>query len=143
MERSSADPGVFIITYGAEHNHSHPTRRSSLAGSTRNKLASMSKAEGPAKNEPLEPTTEETPLVMASTELDDLVYQGNIKKEGENVFEDGEENDLVMPDLTFSDGLMFPSLEDLEGFLLDQFPDRNINISADNSSWFIDENLLT
>ncbi|KAE8706355.1 putative WRKY transcription factor 29 [Hibiscus syriacus] len=38
VERSCSNPGVFIITYtGAEHCHSHPTRRSSLAGSTRKK----------------------------------------------------------------------------------------------------------
>ncbi|KAK9202873.1 hypothetical protein WN943_013126 [Citrus x changshan-huyou] len=135
VERSSADPGVFIITYGAEHNHGHPTRRSALAGSTRSKLASMSKAQGPAQKEPLEPASE------ASAELGDLVYQGNIKKEDENAFKDGQENELVMPDLTFGDELMFPSLEDLEGFLLDQFPDHNINISADDNSWFIDESV--
>ncbi|XP_074355351.1 WRKY transcription factor 22-like [Apium graveolens] len=36
VEQSCTDPGMFIITYNsAEHNHSKPTRRSSLAGTNR------------------------------------------------------------------------------------------------------------
>ncbi|URE00839.1 WRKY transcription factor [Musa troglodytarum] len=38
VERSSADPGMLLITYTAEHSHPVPTHRSSLAGSTRQKL---------------------------------------------------------------------------------------------------------
>ncbi|KAJ1405974.1 WRKY domain [Sesbania bispinosa] len=41
VERSNLDPGVFLVTYTAEHNHPQPTRRNSLAGSTRNKNNSM------------------------------------------------------------------------------------------------------
>ncbi|KAK9103743.1 hypothetical protein Sjap_020997 [Stephania japonica] len=37
VERSRSDPGMFVITYTAEHNHPVPTHRNSLAGSTRNK----------------------------------------------------------------------------------------------------------
>ncbi|XP_074568610.1 putative WRKY transcription factor 27 [Curcuma longa] len=40
VERSRADPAMFIITYTAEHNHPVPTHRNSLAGSTRHKFAS-------------------------------------------------------------------------------------------------------
>ncbi|RDX80164.1 putative WRKY transcription factor 29, partial [Mucuna pruriens] len=35
VERSHLDPAVFIVTYTAEHSHPHPTRRNSLAGTTR------------------------------------------------------------------------------------------------------------
>lgn len=39
VEQSCTDPGMFIITYNsAEHNHSKPTRRSSLAGTNRPKF---------------------------------------------------------------------------------------------------------
>ncbi|KAJ4781924.1 WRKY transcription factor [Rhynchospora pubera] len=38
VERSRTDPGMFIITYTAEHNHPVPTHRNSLAGSTRHKF---------------------------------------------------------------------------------------------------------
>ncbi|KAF0932935.1 hypothetical protein E2562_013134 [Oryza meyeriana var. granulata] len=38
VERSRSDPNTFILTYTGEHNHSAPTHRNSLAGTTRNKL---------------------------------------------------------------------------------------------------------
>ncbi|XP_057497152.1 WRKY transcription factor 22-like [Actinidia eriantha] len=37
VERSRSDPGIFIVTYNAEHNHPMPTHRNSLAGVTRSK----------------------------------------------------------------------------------------------------------
>ncbi|KAL0347768.1 UNVERIFIED_CONTAM: WRKY transcription factor 22 [Sesamum calycinum] len=39
VERNRSDPGMFIVTYTAEHNHPMPTHRNSLAGSTRQKPA--------------------------------------------------------------------------------------------------------
>ncbi|KAG8070401.1 hypothetical protein GUJ93_ZPchr0006g42194 [Zizania palustris] len=44
VERSRSDPNTFILTYTGEHNHSAPTHRNSLAGTTRNKLPSSSSA---------------------------------------------------------------------------------------------------
>lgn len=38
VERSLSDPDVFLVTYTAEHNHSEPTRRNALAGTTRKKF---------------------------------------------------------------------------------------------------------
>nr|AKA27922.1 WRKY protein [Salvia miltiorrhiza] len=40
VEQSCTDPGMFIITYTAEHSHSQPTRRNSLAGTVRQKFPS-------------------------------------------------------------------------------------------------------
>ncbi|XP_050387658.1 WRKY transcription factor 22 [Argentina anserina] len=40
VERNRSDPGMFIVTYTAEHNHPAPTHRNSLAGSTRHKAVS-------------------------------------------------------------------------------------------------------
>ncbi|XP_031249650.1 WRKY transcription factor 22-like isoform X1 [Pistacia vera] len=120
VERSSTDPSIFIITYSAEHNHGHPTRRNSLAGSTRSKSSTQGT---PAKNEQtdqvqsgLSPVTPS----LTSTE-DESVHQESFKKENEHVSEDGEENEIAMPDSIFNDEF-FSSLEDL-GLLLDQFPD--------------------
>ncbi|KAK9147387.1 hypothetical protein Scep_006144 [Stephania cephalantha] len=48
VERSRSDPGMFVITYTAEHNHPVPTHRNSLAGSTRNKSSSATAAGGGA-----------------------------------------------------------------------------------------------
>ncbi|CAA2950184.1 probable WRKY transcription factor 14 [Olea europaea var. sylvestris] len=35
VERSRTDPNMLVITYSSEHNHSWPTQRNALAGSTR------------------------------------------------------------------------------------------------------------
>ncbi|KAI4302942.1 hypothetical protein MLD38_038630 [Melastoma candidum] len=32
VDRSSSEPGIFILTYTGEHTHTHPTRRNPLAG---------------------------------------------------------------------------------------------------------------
>ncbi|XP_047973864.1 WRKY transcription factor 22-like [Salvia hispanica] len=45
VEQSCTDPGMFIITYTAEHSHSQPTRRNSLAGTVRQKFPSPKQAE--------------------------------------------------------------------------------------------------
>ncbi|WOG81274.1 hypothetical protein DCAR_0100420 [Daucus carota subsp. sativus] len=41
VEESCSDPGMYIITYSAEHNHAQPTRRSSLAGTNRQKFSTL------------------------------------------------------------------------------------------------------
>lgn len=45
VEQSCTEPGMFIITYTAEHSHSQPTRRNSLAGTVRQKFPSPAKLE--------------------------------------------------------------------------------------------------
>ncbi|KAI4372612.1 hypothetical protein MLD38_010821 [Melastoma candidum] len=47
VERSSSDPGVFIITYTGEHAHTQPTRRNPLAGVSRNNKSSSSRSSTP------------------------------------------------------------------------------------------------
>jgi WRKY transcription factor 22 len=49
VERNRSDPGMFIVTYTAEHNHPRPTHRNSLAGSTRQKLAETPSSEEHSK----------------------------------------------------------------------------------------------
>ncbi|KAK2664154.1 hypothetical protein Ddye_002728 [Dipteronia dyeriana] len=131
VEISRSDPGVNIITYSAEHNHAHPTRRSSLAGSTRNK---SSLQRGPStmiiSEVPLQPTTTASNNNLVTSfedqeliQLQDHDQENKIKQEEELqvLFEDiGEENEIAMPDIVFSDEL-FPSFEDFEGLLFDQF----------------------
>lgn len=71
-----------------------------------------------------EPTDQRSGLTVYTE--DESVYQENIKREqDEHVSEEGEENEIAMPDLSFNDDL-FSSLEDLEGLLLDQFPDTEL-----------------
>ncbi|KAK4844405.1 hypothetical protein QYF36_019876 [Acer negundo] len=135
VEISRSDPGINIITYSAEHNHAYPTRRSSLAGSTRNK---SSLQRGPSttiiSEVPLQPiTTASNNNLVTSIEQQKLQDhdQDMIKQEEEVqvLFEDiGVENEIGMPDIVFSDEL-FPSFEDFEGLLFDQFHSNFDHIS--------------
>ncbi|KAJ6946189.1 WRKY transcription factor 27 [Populus alba x Populus x berolinensis] len=133
VERSSTDPSIFIITYTAEHSHAHPTRRSSLAGSTRIKRAAIPKGTSPSI-EPNMPTIKDqrspnfdgliSPTTPSMTSIDDEFVQNLSIKNEElldqgQILEENESKEIFVPDIVFSDEL-FPTLEDLEGFLLDQ-----------------------
>lgn len=56
VEKNHLDPKVYLVTYTAEHNHPQPTRRNSLAGSTR-------------KNNILVTHSSKTPLVKIEDEV--------------------------------------------------------------------------
>ncbi|KAG8058661.1 hypothetical protein GUJ93_ZPchr0002g25122 [Zizania palustris] len=63
VERSRSDPNTFILTYTGEHNHSAPTHRNSLAGTTRHKLPSSSSSSSSAPTQPPPPS-----VVVAGSE---------------------------------------------------------------------------
>ncbi|CAI9094168.1 OLC1v1029860C1 [Oldenlandia corymbosa var. corymbosa] len=44
VEQSCTNPGIYILTYTAEHCHSQPTRRNALAGTIRHKFGSNPKS---------------------------------------------------------------------------------------------------
>ncbi|XP_021646457.2 probable WRKY transcription factor 29 isoform X1 [Hevea brasiliensis] len=124
VERCSTDPSLFIVTYTAEHSHAHPTRRNSLAGSTRIKSSMAKQA---TANEPNMPTSKEdcldtvpssTTHSMASTDQDERVRDVRIKNEEQINIEDSGSNEIVMPNIIFSDDL-FPSLDDFEELFLE------------------------
>ncbi|KAL3609857.1 hypothetical protein D5086_000877 [Populus alba] len=117
----------------AEHSHAHPTRRSSLAGSTRIKRAAIPKGTTPSI-EPTMPTIKDqrspnfdgliSPTTPSMTSIDDEFVQNLSIKNEElldqgQILEENESTENFVPDIVFSDDL-FPTLEDLEGFLLDQ-----------------------
>ncbi|XP_011026978.1 PREDICTED: WRKY transcription factor 22-like [Populus euphratica] len=133
VERSSTDPSIFIITYTAEHSHARPTRRSSLAGSTRIKRDAIPKGTTPSI-EPNMPTIKDqrspnfdgliSPTTPSMTSIEDEFVQNLSNKNEElldhgQILEENESKEIFFPDVVFSDDL-FPTLEDLEGFLLDQ-----------------------
>ncbi|KAF5730037.1 hypothetical protein HS088_TW20G00407 [Tripterygium wilfordii] len=105
VERSGSDPTQYIITYTAEHSHTHPTRRRSLPGSTRTNKSSQHK-------ETNMPTTTSTEDVIPKLE------------EGQTlIMEDrGSHEIMKLQDMLFNDDL-FPSIEDFEGFFPDQYAD--------------------
>ncbi|URE43969.1 WRKY transcription factor [Musa troglodytarum] len=115
VDRSRADPAMFIITYTAEHNHPVPTHRNSLAGSTRHKFPSPSRGGGhPAPGNPssrppsssaaagLSPTT---PLTAS---MEDELFQKR-PHEKEDDEEDEDEGILLVKDMEImgEDDLLF------------------------------------
>ncbi|KAK8537988.1 hypothetical protein V6N13_096217 [Hibiscus sabdariffa] len=121
VERSCSDPGVFIITYTAEHSHGHPTRRNSLAGSTRNKSSTVAKTL--ANKNKLNGAGE---TVISPTTAKDELFEG---------VDQIQRDKSLTPDITLSDELD-QSFEEFElgGFFLDQFPDLSHEIWSVNES---------
>lgn len=71
VERNRSDPGMFIVTYTAEHNHPAPTHRNSLAGSTRHKPVSSPQSTSVTGGDSTKPATKgcsPSPATSASME---------------------------------------------------------------------------
>ncbi|OMP06071.1 DNA-binding WRKY [Corchorus olitorius] len=134
VERSCSDPGTFIITYTAEHSHAHPTRRNSLAGSTRNKSSSTPKTGSVKNNEPCEAADQTVVSPTIKNEHGEDDFQ-RIKLIEEQMFEDIGEGDrhILTPDIMQSDELV-RSFEDFEGLFLDQFSDLSNELWSMNES---------
>ncbi|KAF8413238.1 hypothetical protein HHK36_001214 [Tetracentron sinense] len=122
VERSHSDPAMFIITYTAEHNHAVPTHRNSLAGSTRNKSATLPPAttsdpetptSKPSCSSPISTSFSPTTPLMASIE-DEFMHQTSKQesREEEEMVEEEEKDELVIPDMITTDEL-FMGLEEL------------------------------
>lgn len=145
VEQSCTDPGMFIITYTAEHSHSQPTRRNSLAGTVRQKFPSPKSPNStkPVKQEKTEKSSSpDSPKTCQEVEVD--VPPTRIKEENKEEKEtraEGENhgaNDFIMSDFVFNEDF-FSGLEDFDEFVAEvpmishasaqQFPVRSC-------SWF-------
>ncbi|KAL0289779.1 UNVERIFIED_CONTAM: putative WRKY transcription factor 29 [Sesamum calycinum] len=146
VEQSCADPGMFIITYTAEHSHSQPTRRNCLAGTVRQKFPSRAKSptsrtakQGTTDQESTSSGSPKTPQQVSSAEV---AFAGARVKE-ENCKEETEArgkgespesyDDFIMSDFVFNEDF-FSGFEDFGGILTDlpvcqnsaqQFPVRS------------------
>ncbi|XWS48881.1 hypothetical protein CRYUN_Cryun13aG0114600 [Craigia yunnanensis] len=130
VERSCSDPRIFIITYTAEHSHGHPTRRNSLAGSTRNKSSTIPKSLANKK----EPHEAAETVVSPTNIKDESAQQENIKIEELQMLENGDQGDKILtPDIMLSDELV-QSLENFESLFIDQFPDLSHELWSMNES---------
>ncbi|OMO64390.1 DNA-binding WRKY [Corchorus capsularis] len=111
VERNRSDPGMFIVTYTAEHNHPAPTHRNSLAGSTRQKpfTPQTATAGDSAKPSPANPTNSSSPTTSVE---EDLVFQSAKAESREDLGEDEGEDEFGMSDTAVSDDFF----EGLEGF---------------------------
>jgi WRKY transcription factor 22 len=125
VERNPEDPNFYIITYTAEHSHTHPTRRSSLAGSTRNSKSSKLVLDD---HPPAVITTAVPPSIEEEEDEESIIIR-RVKEEMlvEDHFDDIDHQKIfhdILPASSSSDRvndeLLFPSLEDMERLFLDQ-----------------------
>ncbi|KAL7122932.1 hypothetical protein ACP275_01G075200 [Erythranthe tilingii] len=128
VEESCTDPGKFIITYTAEHSHSQPTRRNSLAGTVRQKFPSPSSKttpnnniSRPAKQDLKAADVAISPPPPPMKTLADDHHEARIKEEMINrqekeavVEEDG--GDFMASDFVFNEEF-FSGLEDFDQFM--------------------------
>ncbi|CAL9059344.1 probable WRKY transcription factor 27 [Musa acuminata AAA Group] len=105
VERSRADPAIFIITYTAEHNHPAPTHRNSLAGSTRHKLPSLEGDHPPPGNPSSSPPSSSTATGLSPTTPltnsmeDELLRRRPMEGKDEDVDVDvDEEEGMILAD---------------------------------------------
>ncbi|CAL9132991.1 unnamed protein product [Musa textilis] len=103
VERSPADPAMYIITYTAEHNHPVPTHRNSLAGSTRHKFPSPASASASASaredggNPSSSPPSSSTAAGLSPTTP--LTASMEDRNDGEVEEEDEDEGMLLVEDM--------------------------------------------
>ncbi|KAG6437732.1 hypothetical protein SASPL_102658 [Salvia splendens] len=96
VEQNKSDPGMFIVTYTAEHNHPMPTHRNSLAGSTRHK--------------PAEPPASKNPSLSPSESLSPVPEKLESSRE-EDLADDDDDGVFSVADMALNDDF-FAGLED-------------------------------
>ncbi|MCE3216602.1 hypothetical protein HAX54_007101 [Datura stramonium] len=139
VEQSCTEPGNFIVTYTAEHNHSQPTRRNSLAGTIKSKFPNSKNSTNSSPKKIVKEEKISSPhcstsnlasspdalLINEFPEID-INYQENNNIIGDyyyedegmirNMFEGSDENECVSIQDMF-DGDFFAGLEDIhDGF---------------------------
>lgn len=113
MERSCTEPGMFIVTYTAEHCHSQPTRRNSLAGTIRNKFPTAA-----ASKKPEEYSSEDhdhpPATFMSPSSSSSIVSPATVKQE--KIMDENECNTSLKYD-EMVDEDFFAGLDDLDGLI--------------------------
>ncbi|CAA0842552.1 WRKY transcription factor 22 [Striga hermonthica] len=104
VERNRSDPGMFIVTYTAEHNHPMPTHRNSLAGSTRQKPAEATSPDDSAAK--AAPTTPETSPAPSNS----IAAPEKVESSREDPPED-DDDDFIISKMELEDDF-FAGLED-------------------------------
>ncbi|KAL0373743.1 UNVERIFIED_CONTAM: WRKY transcription factor 22 [Sesamum radiatum] len=117
VERNRSDPGMFIVTYTAEHNHPMPTHRNSLAGSTRQKPAETPNSSDDSKK----PSC--SPPAATSSPVPEKVERSR-EELGEADQDDVDEEDGFSAGNMAVDDDFFAGLEDFTGgeCVSDNFP---------------------
>lgn len=107
---------MFIITYSAEHNHTQPTRRSSLAGTNRQKFSTLKRTSSgescvPSPTTKLVQVGEVQPLKKIKDEKKD-------RTDEQSMCQDicSDDHEFVIPDSTMTEDLLL-ALDDLDGLI--------------------------
>ncbi|KAK4493284.1 hypothetical protein RD792_017840 [Penstemon davidsonii] len=110
VEQSCTDiiPGMFIVTYTAEHNHSQPTKRNSLAGTIRQKFP------------PLKTQNESSSCIIISSDSPKSLLQVqevDFPLPREIIKQEKKDNEEIM-DFIFNDDFnFFSGLEEFDDFV--------------------------
>ncbi|CAN1237429.1 WRKY transcription factor 22 [Linum grandiflorum] len=109
VERNRSDPGMFIVTYTAEHNHPAPTHRNSLAGTTRHKATPPSGGESDSSEKPCSDGTNRPSCSSPMTPADEddlfLDFTAAESRGVEANFEEEEDEGICPPSDDFFVGL--------------------------------------
>ncbi|PIN07897.1 hypothetical protein CDL12_19530 [Handroanthus impetiginosus] len=135
VEKSCTDPGIFIITYTAEHSHSLPTRRNSLAGTVRQKFPSSKNPNSKiVKQEKADDRKANTSPKAGAANFNQANIKEENKEENEEVVkgESHGDEDFMMSDFVFNEDF-FSGLEDFNELISEmpiispaqQFPVRS------------------
>ncbi|XP_027343179.1 probable WRKY transcription factor 29 [Abrus precatorius] len=122
VERSHLDPAVFLVTYTAEHTHPHPTRRNSLAGTTRKNNFNSNSIVAPPTTRDQNTCSSNSSVVISNSPRTPLVVQSIVTGVQRSKGLKKEEDFLEWLDdiegAQFGDGNWIPStdLEELVGF---------------------------
>nr|GMC78779.1 probable WRKY transcription factor 29 [Ipomoea batatas] len=110
VERSCSEPGMFIVTYTAEHCHSQPTRRNSLAGTIRNKFPTTAASKKPQHNYSSEDQDHPPASFMSPALSSSVVSPAMVKEEEKNEYNINNVKYDVEDDF-------FAGLDDLDGLI--------------------------
>lgn len=120
VERSLSNPEMFAVTYTAEHCHAQPTRKNSLAGTTRQKFSSSKTPAAPAAAGDLGPP--EPPKVVDScnssptTSFSAPSPPGTSTEEAQQQLGEApiENDELFVFDMILNDDWRLPGFDELD-----------------------------
>ncbi|XP_019168753.1 PREDICTED: probable WRKY transcription factor 29 [Ipomoea nil] len=114
VERSCSEAGMFIVTYTAEHCHSQPTRRNSLAGTIRNKFpTAAASSKKPQDYYYSEDGLQDHP---PASFMSPAVVSPAMVKEEEKMVDENEYNNNINVKYDVEDDF-FAGLDDLDGLI--------------------------
>ncbi|PSS04400.1 WRKY transcription factor [Actinidia chinensis var. chinensis] len=127
VEKSPADPNIYVVSYTGDHTHPRPTHRNSLAGSTRNKFSSStpkptsgdSSAATKLSGDSSSPVSASSfsPTMMegeSATHVNVEVKDDDDVAEMEEDGEDYDDEDLLIPNMVMSEDIL-KGFEELRG----------------------------